>query len=276
MAIKLICIDMDGTLLDNNHNISKENKEALLEATKKGIVVAITTGRLFASAKYYSDLIGINAPIISSNGAYIKEKNSSKVIYESTFSLEECLEIYNITKEYKFNSYFNTYNTTISSSEIEKNHAYSITNELVSEKDKIIFRITDDLTDVLKEYKNDILKFIAVDRSEKYRNEIIEAKNKFINLNKYEVVSSGLNNFEIMKKGTSKGTAVSKLAEILGISKDEVMCIGDSENDLSMIQYAGVSVAMCNGMDLLKKEAKYITDTNVNSGVAKAIKKFAL
>ena len=88
MAIKLICIDMDGTLLDNNHNISKENKKALLEATKKGIVVAITTGRLFASAKYYSDLIGINAPIISSNGAYIKEKDSSKVIYESTLSLD--------------------------------------------------------------------------------------------------------------------------------------------------------------------------------------------
>ena len=79
-----------------------------------------------------------------------------------------------------------------------------------------------------------------------------------------------------MKKDTSKGNAVKHLAKMLNISRDEIMCIGDSENDLSMIRYAGIGVAMGNGLDILKNEADFITDSNVNSGVSKAIKKFAL
>ncbi len=276
MAIKLICIDMDGTLLDNDHNVSNENKQALIEARDKGIVIAITTGRLFTSAKYYSDLIGINAPIISSNGAYIREKDSSKVIYESALSLDECLEIYDISRKYSFETYFNTHNTAISSTEFKEDHAYAITNKLLKEEDKIKFKVAPDLKDILRELEGDVLKSISINKSSENDDELLEAKNEFINLNKYEVVSSGLHNFEVMKKGTSKGNAVKQLAEILGITRDEIMCIGDSENDLSMIKFAGIGVCMGNGLDLLKEEADYITDTNINSGVAKAIRKFAL
>ncbi|MGG7078748.1 Cof-type HAD-IIB family hydrolase [Clostridium sardiniense] len=276
MAIKLICIDMDGTLLDNDHNVSDENKQALIEAIDKGIVIAITTGRLFTSAKHYSDLLGINAPIISSNGAYIREKDSSKVIYENTLSLDECLEIYDISKKYSFETYFNTHNTAISSTDFKEDHAYAVTNKLLKDEDKIKFKVANDLTDILKELDGDVLKSISINRASEDDTELLEAKNEFINLNKYEVVSSGLHNFEVMKKGTSKGNAVKQLAKILEITKDEIMCIGDSENDLSMIRFAGTGVAMGNGLDLLKEEADYITDTNVNSGVAKAIRKFAL
>ena len=90
----------------------------------------------------------------------------------------------------------------------------------------------------------------------------------------FEVVSSGPNNFEVMKKGTSKGNAVKELALSLNIKRDEIICLGDNENDLSMIKYAGLGIAMGNACELLKKEADYITDTNINSGVAKAIKKW--
>ena len=276
MAIKLICIDMDGTLLDNHHNISEENKEALKEAVSKGIHIALTTGRLFTSAKFYSDLIGIDAPIISSNGAYIRDKNSTKVIYENPLSLDETLEIYNIVKDYPFRTCFNTPNTTISNAPLEESHAYVMTNKLSSSKDQIKIIVEDDLTHVLKEYEGEILKSISIDTDGTHTEEMLKAKNEFIALKKYEVVSSGLNNFEVMKKDTSKGNAVKQLAKMLGISKDEIMCIGDSENDLSMIRYAGLGIAMGNGLDLLKKEANFITDTNVNSGVAKAIRKFAL
>ncbi|WP_024615987.1 Cof-type HAD-IIB family hydrolase [Clostridium sp. Ade.TY] len=276
MSIKLICIDMDGTLLDNNHNVSNENKEALMEAKEKGVIIAITTGRLFTSAKYYSDLIGIDAPIISSNGAYIREKNSSDVIYENALSLDESLEIYNISKKYSSNGYFNTHDTAISSTDFREDHAYKVTNKNIPEEDRIKFIVSNDLKDILRELEGDVLKFIAIDTDGSNNDELIKAKNEFLNLNKYEVVSSGLHNFEVMKKGTSKGNAVKHLAKILNINRDEIMCIGDSENDLSMIKYAGTGVCMGNGLDLLKKEAQYITDTNINSGVAKAIRKFVL
>ena len=79
-----------------------------------------------------------------------------------------------------------------------------------------------------------------------------------------------------MPAGTSKGEAVKRLAEILKIRPEEVICMGDSENDLSMIKYAGLGIAMGNAIDLVKENSDYITDTNENSGVGKAIEKFIL
>ncbi|MFU0825856.1 MAG: hypothetical protein ACFWTK_12930 [Clostridium sp.] len=79
-----------------------------------------------------------------------------------------------------------------------------------------------------------------------------------------------------MKKGISKGNAVKILAEFYGLKREEVICIGDGENDLSMIKYAGLGIAMGNAPDYVKKEADYITETNDEDGVAKAIEKFIL
>ncbi len=81
MSYKLICIDMDGTLLNNKHEISERNKEAIKKATERGVKVAVTTGRLFTSAKYYAGLLGVKTPIISCNGAFIREKDEDKIIY---------------------------------------------------------------------------------------------------------------------------------------------------------------------------------------------------
>jgi hypothetical protein len=90
------------------------------------------------------------------------------------------------------------------------------------------------------------------------------------------VVSSYSNNFEVMSKGISKGNAVSILSDMLGIERENVMCIGDSENDLSMIKFAGLGVAMGNAAECIKENADYITDINNEDGVAKAIEKFIL
>ncbi|MCR6514246.1 Cof-type HAD-IIB family hydrolase [Clostridium sp. LY3-2] len=273
MAIKLICTDMDGTLLADDHNVPEENREALKKAVDKGIHVAITTGRLFTSAKYYARMTGVDAPIISSNGAYIRSGDSNDVIYENPLSLEETLEIYDILKKYDFRFNFNTYNSVISLKD-EEDHSYKDMNKLVKACDRVEFIVNENLTEVLKENEGNILKVIAIDKENKYLKEMEKAKEEFKALGKYEVVSSWSNNFEVMKKGTSKGEAVKRLAEMLGVKREEVMCIGDSENDLSMIEYAGVSVAMGNGLDILKEKATFVTDTNTKFGVAKAIEKF--
>ncbi|MDU3351757.1 MAG: HAD-IIB family hydrolase, partial [Clostridium sp.] len=88
------------------------------------------------------------------------------------------------------------------------------------------------------------------------------------------VVSSGTDNFEVMVGTTSKGNAVAHLADTFNINPEEVMCIGDSENDISMLKFAGVSVAMGNGLQMVKDIADFVTDTNNNDGVAKAIEMF--
>lgn len=100
-----------------------------------------------------------------------------------------------------------------------------------------------------------------------------EAKEEFKKQEDLEVVSSGKINFEVMSKGTSKGIAVKKFCDILGIDSKEVICIGDNENDISMIKFAGLGIAMGNATDEVKSMADFVTDTNVNDGVAKALRK---
>lgn len=273
MTIKLICTDMDGTLLNDDHIVSEENKKALKYAVDKGVKIAITTGRLFTSAKYYSDVIGVNAPIISSNGAYIKEKDKDEVIYQETITTEEAIEIYDILSKYDITTYFNTFDTVISSEAFPEEYPYFKINKTLPEDCRVKLVVSENIKDYIKQCDGHILKAISLSIGRNHSH-LLKAKEELKSLSKYEVVSSGEYNFEIMKKGTSKGKSVQKLAEILNIPMSEVMCIGDSENDLSMIKVAGVGVAMENGLQIIKDAATFTTDTNNNHGVAKAIMKY--
>lgn len=276
MKYKLICTDMDGTLLNNNHEISIENKKALTAAFNKGVTVALTTGRLFASAKAYSDLLGFKVPIIASNGAYIRDSDSDKCIFSSNFTYSEVMEIYEILKRNNLSSIFYTYNAAISEKPLPKNHPYIANNKVLSLNDQIQFCIGEDMESAFKKYDGYISKAICIENDINNRDNLFKVKEEFKSMNNFEVVSSGPNNFEIMKKGVSKGNAVKELASLLNIDQKEVICFGDNENDLSMITYAGLGIAMGNGSDLVKQNADYITDTNQNSGVAKALEKFVL
>ncbi|CAG7839679.1 HAD family hydrolase [Clostridium novyi B str. ATCC 27606] len=273
MTYKLICLDMDGTLLNNNKKISDRTKEAIKKAHKKGVKIAISTGRIFTSAKYYAHILGISAPIIASNGAYIREKDKNEIIYKSILSKEQCMDIINITKKYDFNFYLNTCDTIISSKPYPKGYTYLEMSSELPEDMKIKLEVNTDLEEGVLKKNGEIIKAICISND----SEILEkARQEILNLKSLEVVSSLGDNFEIMNKGVSKGKGVQKLAEFYGLTSDEVICMGDGENDLSMIEYAGLGIAMGNAPDFIKEKANYITDTNDNDGVAKAIEKFVL
>lgn len=274
--IKLICIDMDGTLLNANHEITKENKEALLKAHAKGINIALCTGRIFISARYYSDLIGIDTAVIASNGAFIKRGYDDEPVFENTMSKDVALEIYNIVKKHGLRINFNSWDTLIREDEVPKDHAYSIMNKNLPQEKQVKFIVEEDIVSVINNFEGNLLKGIVIEKENS--KALFECKEELKSTfgEKLHVVSSGPDNFEVMVGSTSKGNAVKHLAEILNVKQEEIMCIGDSENDLSMIEFAGVGVAMGNGMDLIKEAATFVTDTNENSGVAKAIEKFIL
>ena len=274
MKYKLICIDMDGTLLNTDNEVSDDNIKALKKATEMGIHIAITTGRIYASAKYYSGIVGIDAPIITANGASIKDSGDGNVIYNNPIPSDILIGCAEILKKHNLKANFTTGDTIFTSYEIPETHSYKITNKIVPNEFKVNFLVFDNINDGISKFEGKILKcFVGEDSNlDGFRNarkEITKTFGDFLH-----IVSSGVNNFEIMQKDSSKGNAAKRLAERLGITKDEVICIGDSENDLSMIQFAGLGVAMGNAMNLLKSEADFITETNNNSGVAKAIEKF--
>ena len=275
MEYKMICIDMDGTLLNSKHEVSERNKKAIKEAIEKGIVVAITTGRIFKSAKIYADLLGIETPIVASNGGFIKEQDKEEIIYKSALTYDQLKVIDSVIKKHNLNVYYNLYNGIILEKTLNENHAYKQTNRKVKRnEDKITILENVDVDKAFKENEGDILKAICIE------NENIDALNRakkeLREIEGLEVVSSWSNNFEVMPKGTCKWSGIKQLAKILGIKENEIICIGDSENDLSMIQNAGFGIAMGNARKDVKEAAKYITDNNECDGVGKAIEKIVL
>ena len=272
MSIKLICIDMDGTLLIDQHNISDEDKNAIKYAVEKDIHVAITTGRVYNCAKLYSDLIGLTTPIIASNGAFIGGSHGQE-IYNNPLNIDDAKQFLEVTEKYNLFSYLTANFGIVSLEELPETNIYKVLNKTLKEDKKIKLEVLNNIDDIYKLYDGQILKGVCIEKIDTYK--LLKAKKelqeKCPNL---EIVSSWDDNFEIMKKGSSKGEAVQYLANYLSLDRSEVMCIGDSENDLSMIEFAGIGVAMGNAIDKVKKASTFITESNTNSGVAKAIMKF--
>lgn len=274
MKYKLICIDMDGTMLDEKGEVTAQNKRALKAAYEKGVNIAITTGRIFQCATLYADLIGVSGPVISSNGAYIGIKGKKEPIYQSIMSKKALYDFYKAAKKYDVITYFFTTWGVVADKAFSKEHPYVILNQSLPQEEHIRLEEVENFEEAFEKYDGTFLKAICIEEKERWKlgklREELEAYESF------EVVTSWENNIEIMSAQTSKGHAVKKLAEYLNIQREQVICIGDSENDLSMIEYAGLGIAMENALPEVKEAAKYITTSNRESGVAKAIEKFIL
>ncbi|MBU3217044.1 Cof-type HAD-IIB family hydrolase [Clostridium estertheticum] len=277
MKYKLMCIDMDGTLLNSKRVVSDINKNAIKKAHDLGVQIVIATGRVYSNAAFYSNLIGVKSPVIASNGAIIKEKLTDKIIYKNELGIENLAKIIEVCHKHKLKLNLNTHNSIISASRL----IYVITKYIFlksmmnSENGKLNIRYVSkhNLLKTIKENSKDIIKCEILDTSPR-RLEI--AKEDFKKIVDLEIVSSSKNNIEITSKSVSKGQAVKELAKYYNLEVEEIITIGDSQNDLSMIEYAGLGIAMGNGTELVKSKADYITDTNDNDGVAKAINKFIL
>lgn len=267
----MIAMDMDGTLLTNDKKVTKRTMNAIEKASQKGIKIVVCTGRIFTSAKIFANIIGTKAPIIASNGAYIREKDRNEVVYEKLMNKEQLHSIIKMVKEYKFYPHLYTFDTIYTEKIIFSSESYSKWNESLPENERIKIEVVNDLLDIAQQ-KN-ILKAMVMSND---TNNLLKLRKEIDEKMDISIVSSLPNNFEIMDSGVSKGSAVEILANYYGIKRDEVICIGDNENDLSMINYANLGVAMGNAEKILKDSADYITDTNENDGVAKVIEKFML
>lgn len=266
---------MDGTLLNEKRKISECNKDAIMKAYEKGIYIVVSTGRIFANAEEFSRLIGVKSPVIASNGAIIRGIDSNHIIHKSYFETKDCISILEILKRYKLKPYFNT---------PEKNYTgdlkYRILLGHAKKRDGVLKKTKleyvpfyNKWTKVFEREKDNIVK-CEIKCNDKEKLSII--RKELEELNKFDLVSFSTRTIEVTKKGVSKGKAIERLAEYYGIKREEIIAIGDSENDLSMIKYAGIGIAMGNATEIVKASANYITDTNENDGVAKAIYKYLL
>mgnify|MGYP001584911957 CR=1 FL=1 len=276
MNYKMVCIDMDGTLLSKRKTISDESKRVIKEINDKGIKVVVTTGRLYNNAAYYSKLIGASDSVIAGNGAIIRNKNSDEIIFKKDIDINICKKLILIAQKCGIILHIHTINEILTNSYFS-NIIARIVLPGIKDSDFPIkittIKSEDNWNNKLKNYKGKIIKCITFSTSAK-KTEMF--RKELDNIKEVVYYCSGDRSIEINNKEVSKGNGVKALADYYGISREEIICIGDNENDVSMIEYAGLGIAMGNGIEELKEKADYITDTNNNDGVKKALEKFIL
>ncbi len=268
---KLVVSDMDGTLLTSHNTVSEKNKQALKALQDQNIQVAIATGRIYTSAKVYAKYLGIITPIIACNGAIIKDLYKDEILYESGIKKEDCLKVLEICRAYDLYFHFYTANTFYAEKLERASLNYSEWNKTLKEEDRIDLQIIKDAAEVIKSLDENIYKIQMISDDEALRVQVREEINK---IHSIECSKSWHNNIEIMNKGVSKAEAVKHLGKIFDVKREEIICFGDNENDISMLSYAGLGIAMGNANEIVKKNADYVTTTNDEDGVARALHKF--
>ncbi len=270
---KLVAIDLDGTLLDSTKEISTRNKKAIASAIEKGVKIVICSGRVYSGARLYAKQIDSRDPIIACNGAVIAEKVDGRVIYSNYLHTEACMKINDIF--HKNDLYFHVYagDTMYTEKLGFTSLKYFEKNKSLPKEDRVDIEIVEDMAAKLKSISGRVLKFVAVADNK----ELLKiARCEIEQLQNVDVMSSNYDNFEVMQKGVNKGEALKKVSEYLKIPPSEMIAIGDNENDVSMLKYAGLSIAMENGEDIAKEVAQYVTASNNDDGVAQAIERFIL
>lgn len=263
---KMIVSDLDGTLLKNDKTISNKNIKLINEAVNRGIKFVIATGRIYESARYYSESIGFKMDICSCNGAYTK--NIDNVILEENIDYDSLENIDSIAKKYDLHYYF--YNTNTIYTRVNKRE--DLSKFYPNIKGPLDFYKYEDIEEI-KSKNVPIYKGIIVSP----KPEILVNVNEELKLlSNISTTSSHMNNIEINKKDVNKGLAVKKLAEKYDIDLKDIISIGDNINDISMLEICGLSVAVKNSNDRVKNIADYETVSNEEDAIGNIIEEFIL
>lgn len=273
MDIKLIALDLDKTLLTSNLDITSYTKEVLEKATEKGIFIVPVTGRVISELpKCVTNIKGIKYAI-SSNGASITNFENNTPIYKNELSFEKAKIIIDVLKKFdNFTEvYYNgrPYSSHTQCLSLEK---YGFSAEALKHFRKTTI-YTDDIYDFVISNNISPEKFYITPATKEIREKIKQTLQKEKDI---IVTSSNESNLEINNKGAEKGIAIVKLCDILNISIENVMTIGDNENDISMLSLPCFSIAMGNASDKIKNICRYVTLSNDEDGVAKTLEKFVL
>lgn len=271
--IKMIGLDLDGTLLTTDKKMTSYTKSVLEKAMAQGVEVLVATGRpISAVPKEILEIPGMRYAL-TSNSARILNVETNEVVQESTLPVDvvetflDILDHYDAIQEVFINGV-----AYVRRRELPHAKDYFLNPNMAEYIVKTRVHV-DDVRDVLHEKNLPVDKIHGMFRN---AEDTQKAYEEMKDIPGVVIASSIGNNWEINKEGTDKGKGLLRLGEMLGIKREEIMACGDGMNDLEMLKEVGFAVAMENGVDAVKEVADYITQTNDEDGVAKAIEKFVL
>lgn len=272
--IKMIGLDLDGTLLNSKKELSSYTADVLEQVMEAGVHIVISTGRPITGIP--KELLAFSKMryIITSNGGRIIDLVEDKVIYENPVPYDTALEVLEIVSEYDTlkEVYFNGQGY-VNRSELEAMEHF-VKNQPVREYILNTRLPVDNIWDKMESMKPKGLdKVHAIFADEE---EVEKARARLQALGKVVISGSIGSNLEMNAPGVHKGEGLLKLGELLGVSCEEIMACGDGGNDLEMIKTVGFGVAMSNATAEVRAAADYITCSNDEDGVAKVIEKYVL
>ncbi len=260
--IKLVCTDIDGTILKSDYTFSSEVKKCMQELTQKGVKVVLVTGRMHSAAKFIAKDLGLTTPVVSYQGGMIVEDET--ILYERNLPEQHACKIIDWAR--KNNAHLNLY--TDDKLYVE-NDTYVVKKYAGERYTEYQIKSFDTLP------KNRVHKLLAINFEDanlvtRWRDEMIET---FPDL---YIVKSTPYFCEFSNLEASKYCAVKFLQKYWNLKDEEILCIGDQDNDIKLLEAAGTKIAMGNASEGLKKVADFVTDTVENDGFVKAMRKYIL
>ena len=268
MKYKVLVFDIDGTLTNSKKEITPATKAAIERASRAGCTIAIASGRPYPGTVRYAAELNFadnDGYVLALNGGLIVRCRDEKVMNSELLSPEYYEEIIRIAAENNVN--IMTYDGDVVVSETIDDRYIDLEMRINGIKGKKV--------DNLLEYLDySVPKFIMTGDGD-YLAEVEKRVKKQLG-DRMDVYRSEAFFLEILPKGVDKATAIEKLLLMLGCTREELICFGDGYNDMTMLEYAGMGVAMGNAKDEVKAVADYITSGNDEDGIVEVIDKFVL
>jgi Cof subfamily protein (haloacid dehalogenase superfamily) len=267
MTLKLVAIDLDDTLLDSTLSISGPCKSNIRAAREKGVIITLATGRMYSSALPFALQLEVDVPLITYQGALVKNSQTQQVLYYQPLAPDMAVAVMKYFQKagVHYHSYFDDQLCLESRSEEGMDYAQLAGVEPL---------IVPSLVDACRQGQ-EALKIMAVNRDQERLLEM-EKDLKHIYGSSLHITRSKPYYLEIMNPQANKALALKTLAEHFGIQQREVMALGDSYNDMEMIKWAGLGVAMGNAPAEVKRVADFVTASNDEDGVAQALQYWIL
>ncbi|SMR76682.1 MULTISPECIES: sugar-phosphatase [Stenotrophomonas] len=268
-TIELVAIDMDGTLLDPVHKLTSRVKQAIAQARALGVHIVLTSGRPVPGLAPFLQELGIDGDddyCIACNGGLVQRIGPRETVVEYPLSFDDFVYCEQVARE--IGVHFQALDAQRMYTPNQDISIYTVADSHLSRMPLSYRRVADMAPGM------SFIKLMMIDEPEVLDAAI--ARLPAALTERFAVLKSAPFFLEVFDRRAGKGPSLQKLAEHLGIDRANVMAIGDQENDLTMLQYAGTSVAMGNAIDAVKATARFETATNADEGVAKAIEAYVL
>ncbi|MBQ8802405.1 MAG: HAD family phosphatase [Tyzzerella sp.] len=266
MRYEMLVLDLDGTLTNSEKKITPPTREALIEIQKAGKKVVLASGRPTPGITPLADILKLDefgSYILAFNGARIINCRTGEIIYDKTFPNNAIPEVIGITKQFDVNV------ITYTDKEILSNSKPNQYTEIESRITGMPIVPVDDFVKAIDFPINKLLVTGEPASIGRIENLLKKKFNKFLGI--YQSQPFFL---EVVPQNIDKAQSLQKLLNSIGLTADQMICCGDGHNDLSMIEYAGLGVAMANAEPLVKEKADYITKSNDEDGVLYVINQF--